>query len=92
MNHLKNIHIQRIRNKRTTFQGDLAYDVREIGTQIGPYYFELRGFDDNGMVYFDGLTNRRIQSIGVRMEDGKIIASLMDDLYGLPDYECIWLC
>jgi hypothetical protein len=96
--YLKNIHIQRIRSKRTVFQGEPAYDVREIGEPLGKYtsdvpiYFELRGFDDNGVVYFDRVSQRRIQSIGVRKSDGKIIASLMADLYGLPEYDCIWLC
>jgi hypothetical protein len=63
--YLKNIHIQRIRSKRTTFQGEPAYDVREIGVLLvecqTPFYFELRGFDDNGVLYFD---------IGVRKSDG----------------------
>jgi hypothetical protein len=56
-------------------------------------YFELRGFDDSGVEYWDSQTKRKrsIWSIGKHKETGKIIASYSSDLYGDDRYECIWL-
>lgn len=87
-----NINILKIRSKREFRNGEPAYDVRKIGKPIGDrFYFELDGFDDSGVLYFDGVSDRTVQSIGQRLSDGKIIASLLPDLYGHPDFKCIWL-
>jgi hypothetical protein len=85
------INIEAIRQKRTRHNGEPAYDVQDIGKKLGPWTFELDGFDDSGVLYFDSDTNRVIQSIGERFEDCKIIASLLPDLYGNQEYKCIWL-
>lgn len=96
----KHINIQRIRRKRTMRHGEPAYDMKDIGTPIIPPgetfngQFQLRGFDDSGVDYFDTTTDGRqhsIMSIGVRKSDGAIIASIFSNLYCHPDYECIWL-
>ena len=90
----KHIHLAKIRPFRETRNGEPAYDVQKIGTQIegDRFYFVLNGFDDSGIQYFDSASGHNIQSIGHRKEDGAIIASLLPDMYGHPDYECIWLC
>jgi hypothetical protein len=93
----KHISIQRIRRKRTIRRGEPAYDVDAIGTQVIPEggkffgHYQLRGFDDSGVDYWDSVTERSIMSIGRRLSDNAIIASLTSDLYMHPEYECLWL-
>jgi hypothetical protein len=86
-----NFNLHQIRSKRTFRTGEPAYDVRTIGTDIGDGKYELRGFDDSGVEYFDSLLDRGIWSIGLEHGTGKIIASHESDLYMNPDYECLWL-
>lgn len=88
---MTNINLHQIRSKRTFRNAEPAYNVRTIGIDIGNGYYELRGYDDSGVEYFDAELNRGIWSIGLRQSDSKIIASLNSDLYGNPNYTCLWL-
>lgn len=87
----KNIHLNKIQSQREFRDSEPAYDVRKIGTDLGGGKYELQGFDDSGVEYFDGQLDRGIWSIGVHRQTGDIIASLQADLYCHPDFECIWL-
>jgi hypothetical protein len=95
----EHVNLRSIRQKREFRHGNPGYDVRKIGTPVsneslnlnGGPYFELRGFDDNGVEYFDSESGHGVWSIGQHIKTGKIIASLGSDLYGNPDYKCIWL-
>lgn len=97
MNH---INIDKIRAFQTLRRGEPAYDMKNIGTPIIPPgecfngQYQLRGFDDSGVDYFDSTSDGRkhsIMSIGIRKSDNAIIASLYTDLYGNTNYKCIWL-
>lgn len=91
MTQTTNINLHQIRGKRTSRNGEPAYDVTMIGTSLGGGKYELIGFDDSGVEYFDGLLRKSIWSIGFETKTGRIIASLSSDLYGHPDYTCLWL-
>lgn len=41
--------------------------------------------------YCDSEKQTWIWSIGRRKSDGKILASMVTDLYENPDFECLWL-
>lgn len=84
------INVGKIKSKKGYRQGDKAYDVNDIGTALGNGRWELRGYDDSGVDYFDGKNGHGIWSIGLA-KDGKIIASLSAEFYMHPDYECLWL-
>jgi hypothetical protein len=86
-----NINLHQIRGKRTFRNTEPAYDVRTIGTDIGGGHYELRGFDDSGVEYFDSLLDKGIWSIGFETKTGRIIASLGSEMYCNPDYTCLWL-
>jgi hypothetical protein len=86
-----NINLHQIRSKRTFRNSEPAYDETTIGTPLGYGKYELRGFDDSGVEYFDSKLDRGIWSIGFETKTGRIIASLTSDLYGHPDYTCLWL-
>jgi hypothetical protein len=93
----KNINIRRIRHKRTTRNGEPAYNCLEIGIPWIPGKYELKGFDDSGVDYFD--PSFSITSIGVHKwlkssffpDQPMIVASIAPDLYENPKYDCIWL-
>lgn len=76
--------------KREKDGNDFFYDVFNIGKQIDERHFELEGFDDSGVEYLAGDIGR-IWSIGLRLSDQKIIASLDSDLYQNREYVCLWL-
>lgn len=41
--------------------------------------------------YCDLRSNSWVWSIGRRLSDGVILASLSEDLYLHPEYDCVWL-
>jgi hypothetical protein len=63
-------------------------DVRNVGTEIMEGLFELRSFDDRA-TYFDGITRRRIGSIGRDVFRGRILAAIDDRFSNHPNYECL---
>lgn len=65
-------------------------DVRQIGREIQPGFFELESYTDD-VDYCDAKTEQWIWSIGRRIEDGVIVASLDTSLYMNPQYVCLWL-
>jgi hypothetical protein len=98
--YIKHINLEKILEFRKTRRGEPGYDMKDIATPIIKEgetfdgYYQLRGFDDSGVDYFDTTSDGRqhsIGSIGRRLSDNAIIASLWGDLYQHPDYECIWL-
>lgn len=65
-------------------------NVREIGHEISQGFFELDRYED-GVDYCDALTEQWVWSIGRRVEDGVIVASLDTSLYMNPQFVCLWL-
>lgn len=60
----------------------------------GKYYILARERNDmnyQGMDYCDAQIERWVWSIGVRKSDGVTLASLDNDLYQNPDFDCLWL-
>jgi hypothetical protein len=103
--YIKNINLRSISRLQEIYRNEPAYDVRKIGTPLsqetrsllklyhGPY-FELRGFDDNGVNYFDSESDRGVWSIGRHKKTGLIVASLTSDLYQThsdSEWDSIWL-
>lgn len=91
MTQTTNINLHRIRSKRTFRNNEPAYDVTAIGTSLGGGKYELEGFDDSGVEYYDALLNKSIWSIGFEHKTGRIIASLGSDMYCHPNFTCLWL-
>jgi len=54
-------------------------------------YYVIPFESDRELDYCDTKTERWIWSIGRRLSDGVILASLSSDLYQNPDFECLWL-
>lgn len=69
--------------------GELV-DVRNVGIQISPGVYELRGYIEE-MDYADLETEAWIWSIGRRKIDGKIFAACDTRYYLNPEFECLWL-
>jgi hypothetical protein len=44
-----------------------------------------------GFDYCDAKNERWIWSIGRRLSDGTVLASLTDEFYQNAEYECLWL-
>lgn len=65
-------------------------DVRQIGREIGNGLFVLDEYKD-GVDYCDAQTEQWIWSIGKRIEDDVIVASLDTSLYMNPQFVCVWL-
>lgn len=62
---------------------------------VGPFpregdYYRLDAFADD-IDYCDATLEAWIWSIGRRLRDGMILASLQNDLYQNPEFECLWL-
>ena len=89
---MNNINLSILQKFKTQRNDEPAYDVRKIGVDIGGGRFELIGFDDTGVDYFDGLSDHGIWSIGQENKaPGRIIASLRSEFYQNPDFYCLWL-
>jgi len=56
----------------------------------GPHHYVLTNYVD-GKDYCDSHAEAWVWSIGRRLKDLKIIASLESDLYQHPNYQCLWL-
>lgn len=54
-------------------------------------YYVLPGPPVASINYCDATYERWVWSIGRRLSDGVILASLAPDLYGHKDFECLWL-
>lgn len=54
-------------------------------------YYVLPGPPAANLNYCDATYERWIWSIGRRLSDGAILASLAPDLYGNKDFECLWM-
>ena len=88
---LDHINLMAIIGYREYWRGNQAYDVRKIGFSLENGQFELNGFDDSGVEYFDSGKNRGIFSIGQEEETGKIVASFSGEFYQRPGWKCLWL-
>lgn len=53
-------------------------------------YYVLKAFRE-GLDYCDAKNAAWVWSIGRRLSDGTIHASLRGDLYQNPNYDCLWL-
>jgi hypothetical protein len=63
-------------------------DVRNVGREIMEGLFELRSFEERA-TYFDGVTHRRIGTIGRDLFRGRILAAVDDRFANHPNYECL---
>jgi hypothetical protein len=67
-----------------------AVDVRQVGVEIEPGVFQIDEVIP-GVTYVDSKTEKHIVSIGQDKETGVIYASIGDEYYHNPDYECLYL-
>lgn len=65
-----------------------AIDVSEFPRE-GNFYVLSHVIE--GMDYCDASSEHWVWSIGRRISDGKILASLTPCFYGNKDYDCLWL-
>lgn len=65
-------------------------DVCAIGVPVEPGIWELAKFTED-VDYCDASTEAWIWSIGQRLTDGRIFASLDTRYYLNPEFECLWL-
>lgn len=65
-----------------------AVDISDCPRQ-GNYYVLDRVID--GKDYCDAALEAWVWSIGRRISDGVILASLSAELYENPDFDCLWL-
>ena len=68
----------------------MALDVRAEGHEVMPGVFRLARFVED-VDYCDGLGERWVWSIGRRLEDGAIFASVGTEFYQNPEFDCIFL-
>lgn len=79
-----------LRNRRMAekLAAGVAVDISAF-PRDGAYYV-LDAFRD-GANYCDAKTESWVWSVGKRVRDGVVLASLEPDLYLNPEFECLWL-